>query len=371
MSQGESSIKKQQRFDNNDSHSNDTDVKLTAASNFDPQVEFIETDSLSELELETIVDDRLSGIDPLEQESANAPRLTRKRAWLGKLCLAGIAVVVVVEAVLSLQAAFLQSSWLFSLYASVTGLVTLWAGKMTFAEWRKLKALKHIEDSQSVGNRLVHSMQMGEADPFIDEIIEKLPKTAQVSRYLQSATAEHNDAEKLSLFDSLVLTERDLVAKKIVRRFAQESALLLAASPLAMLDMAIILWRNQSMINKLAACYGVELGYWSRIKLIRSIIGNIIYAGSSEIITDLGTQLLSVEMSGKLSARLAQGLGGGLLTARLGYQAMALCRPLEFTAQSKPKLSGIHKELLLSLKELSASVLSKTVKAEKSQVHKD
>ncbi|MGS0695437.1 TIGR01620 family protein [Shewanella sp. 0m-4] len=371
MSQGDNSIKKQQRFDNSDSDSNETDIKLAAATSFDPQLEFIETASFSESELETLVDERLAAFDPLAQETTKDPHLTRKRSWLGRLCLVGIAVVVVVEAVLSLQAAFLQSSWLFGLYASVTVLVTLWAGKMTFVEWRKLKALKAIEDSQSVGNRLVHSMQMGEADPFIDEIIEKLPKTVQVSRYQQSVTAEHNDAEKLILFDSLVLSERDLAAKKIVRRFAQESALLLAASPLAMLDMAIILWRNQSMINKLAACYGVELGYWSRIKLIRSIIGNIIYAGSSEIITDLGTQLLSVEMSGKLSARLAQGLGGGLLTARLGYQAMALCRPLEFTAQSKPKLSGIHKELLLSLKELSASVLSKSVKAEKTTVHKD
>ncbi|MGS0679754.1 TIGR01620 family protein [Shewanella sp. 125m-7] len=371
MSQGDNSIKKQQRFDNDNNHGNEPELKLSAATSFDAQLEFIETDSLAEAELETLVDERLSGFDPLEQESITGSRPTRKRGWLGKICLAGIALVVLVETVLSLQAALLQSSWLFGLYTSVTGLVTLWAAKMTFAEWRKLKALKHIEDSQSVGNRLVHSMQMGEADPFIDDIIEKLPKTAQVSRYQQSATAEHNDAEKLSLFDSLVLTERDLAAKKIVRRFAQESALLLAASPLAMLDMAIILWRNQSMINKLAACYGIELGYWSRIKLIRSIIGNIIYAGSSEVITDLGTQLLSVEMSGKLSARLAQGLGGGLLTARLGYQAMALCRPLEFTAQSKPKLSGIHKELLLSLKELSASVLSKTVKAEKSKVHKD
>ncbi|GIU44917.1 UPF0283 membrane protein [Shewanella sairae] len=364
MSVGESPIRKQQRFDDNEPKA---EAKLSAANRFDEKVEFVESELLSEPELETLVEQCLAGFDNLEQDGATKPG---KSGLLGKLCLVGIALLVLVEAILSLQAALTQSSWLFALYAGVTGLVAIWAGKITFSEWRKLKALKQIEDSQSVGNRLVQSMQMGEADPFIDGVIDKLPQTEQTNRFWQSVTPEHNDAEKLVLFDSIVLVERDLVAKKIVRRFAQESALLLAASPLAVLDMAIILWRNQSMINKIATCYGVELGYWSRIKLIRSIIGNIIYAGSSEIITDLGTQLLSVEMSGKLSARLGQGLGGGLLTARLGYQAMSLCRPLAFNPQSKPKLSGIHKELLIDLKALSASVLSKTMKAEKQAEHR-
>lgn len=129
--------------------------------------------------------------------------------------------------------------------------------------------------------------------------------------------------------------------------------------------MALILWRNQKMIQDIARCYGVELGYWSRIRLIRGILVNILYAGTTELATDLGTQLLSVEMSGKLSARLGQGLGGGLLTARLGYQAMALCRPLAFSSASKPKLSRIHKELLLELKDFSASVLARKTERNK------
>ncbi|MCK8044148.1 YcjF family protein [Shewanella sp. 1CM18E] len=364
MSQGDRFIKKQQRFDAQDK---EPEVSLAHSVSFESKVEFIEAESLTDAEIESNINQQLSGFESIDL-AQDKPVKTR-RSMLGKLCLFSIVLVVIVEAILGLQAAFIQSSWLFALYAGVTALVVLWTGKITLGEWRHLKALKQVEDTQAVGQRLSQSMQMGEADKFIDSIMAKLPTTAETSKFSMSLTPEQNDAEKLMLFDEIVLTERDLAAKKIVRRFAQESALLLAASPLAVLDMAIILWRNQSMINQLAECYGVELGYWSRIKLIRSIITNIIYAGSSEIVTDLGTQLLSVEMSGKLSARLGQGLGGGLLTARLGYQAMALCRPLAFSLDSKPKLSSIHKELLLSLKELSSSVLSKTVstvdKAEK------
>ena len=73
---------------------------------------------------------------------------------------------------------------------------------------------------------------------------------------------------------------------------------------------------------------------------------------------------LSQDLTAKLSARAAQGIGIGLLTARLGIKAMEFCRPLVFQADEKPRLTNIHKELLTTLK---ATVLSpnKMKKSEK------
>lgn len=290
----------------------------------------------------------------------NEKRKGRRRSVLARLALASFGILVVAETSLGLLDAWHQSAWLFSLYALLIGTISVWALTGAVKEWRTLQRLKGVEDTQAVGKRLSQSMQMGEADKFIANIIRHLPDTPAVSRYYSMTNDDHNDAEKLTLFDSLILSERDLAARKIVRRYAAESALLLAASPLAMLDMAIMLWRNQGMIRDIADCYGIELGYWSRIKLIRSIIINIIYAGTSEIVADLGTQLLSLEMTGKLSTRLAQGLGGGLLTARLGYQAMALCRPLAFSSDNRPKLTKIHQELLSELKSFASKASAKS-----------
>ncbi|MBE8168145.1 MAG: DUF697 domain-containing protein, partial [Shewanella sp.] len=114
--------------------------------------------------------------------------------------------------------------------------------------------------------------------------------------------------------------------------------------------------RNQRMLTELAQCYGIDLGYASRVKLIKGIISNILFAGSAELLTDIGSQLLSLELTGRLSAKLGQGLAGGLLTARLGYQAMNLCRPILFSADNKPKLSSIHKSLFLELKSFSSKL---------------
>ncbi|WP_299788109.1 TIGR01620 family protein [uncultured Shewanella sp.] len=340
---------------------------LKGAQHFDEQELTFTAEPLSpeqeadiEHEIESALGSRFDGID-----TGTKPQGKRRWSLLAKLSALGVFGLVITETLLGLRSAWGESPWLFGLYSGVTAVISLWAGTLAVSEWRKLVRLKSVEEAQQTGDRLSQSMQVGEADKFINKLLDQLPKEVDLSRYLSSVREEHNDAEKLILFDELVLSERDLIAKKLVRRFSQESALLLAASPLAFLDMAIILWRNQRMIYKIAECYGIELGYWSRIKLIRGIITNIVYAGTSEIITDLGTQLLSVEMSGKLSARLGQGLGGGLLTARLGYQAMALCRPISFQENARPKLSGIHKELLLDLKDLSSTILTKSVSRNK------
>ncbi|WP_137221546.1 TIGR01620 family protein [Shewanella sp. MEBiC00475] len=343
-----SSIKKSQLFTETDlivteeAHSAEEPIKPNKS--FD-DIDFICEKTLIEL--------------PAEMEDSIKPAKAKRWSVLAILSVIGLVLLVIVQTVMGLIDSFQQSPWLFGFYAVVLAIVSLWATVVTFKEWRKLVNLKKVSDHQDTAERLSQSMQMGEAKTFLAPILAKYPNNEAKQQYLQACSHEHNDAEIVLLFEDIVLTERDLLAKKRVNRFAAESALLLAASPLAALDMAIILWRNQKMINEVAAIYAIELGYWSRIKLIRSIVVNIIYAGSTEVITDLGTQLLSVEMTGKLSARIAQGLGGGLLTARLGYQAMNLCRPVAFNKNNKPKLSHVHQHLLGELKQFTSSVMAK------------
>ncbi|WP_153916053.1 TIGR01620 family protein [Shewanella sp. TC10] len=345
-------LKKQQVFE-----SETVDEPQVKAGQSYAEVEFICETALAEIteDIEVI-------------EATTSPKGWSKMA---KFSCVGIILAVIVQTFSGLYNAFLQSPGLFGFYASVTAIVVAWVSSMTVSEWRKLAKLKHVVDTQVTGERLSQSMQRGEAEKFIGQLIQHYPASKGKQQFISINSSEHNDAEMVLLFDDLVLSERDEKAKQIVSRYAGESALLLAASPLAVLDMAIILWRNQGMINAIADIYGIELGYWSRIRLIKSIIVNIVYAGTTEVVADLGTQLLSVEMTGKLSARLAQGLGGGLLTARLGYQAMGLCRPLSFKKDNRPKLGQIHQQLLTELKSFSASMLKKSKEKQATEKNTD
>ena len=47
----------------------------------------------------------------------------------------------------------------------------------------------------------------------------------------------------------------------------------------------------------------------------------------------------------------AQGIGAGLLTARLGIKAMEVCRPLPWIDGDKPRLGDFRRELIGQLKE--------------------
>lgn len=78
---------------------------------------------------------------------------------------------------------------------------------------------------------------------------------------------------------------------------------------------------------------------------------NIAFAGASELVREVGMDWMSQDTAARLSARAAQGIGAGLLTARLGIKAMELCRPLPWIADDKPRLGDFRRELIGQLKE--------------------
>jgi putative membrane protein len=131
-----------------------------------------------------------------------------------------------------------------------------------------------------------------------------------------------------------------------------DTAVLVAASPLGLLDMALVAWRNLAMIDRLARLYGLELGYASRLKLFRQVLYNVAFAGTSELASDIGMEWLSMDLAGRLSTRAAQGLGVGLMSARLGLKALGLSRPLPFEAGEAPRLVELRRELWQRLSRL-------------------
>ena len=63
-------------------------------------------------------------------------------------------------------------------------------------------------------------------------------------------------------------------------------------SPLAVIDMFFIAWRDIRLINKIAAIYGIEFGYFTRLRLLRMVLVNLAFAGATEIVQDLGMDWL-------------------------------------------------------------------------------
>ena len=91
----------------------------------------------------------------------------------------------------------------------------------------------------------------------------------------------HTNAEVMHLFNQLVLKDLDDEALALVMNNSAKTALMVAASPLALADMVLVLWRSLKMIRQIATLYQIKLSYWSLIALMRQILKHMVFAGTS------------------------------------------------------------------------------------------
>lgn len=300
----------------------------------------------------------LSNEQDLEQsliENKSKPR------WLWRIALTLLVGVISFETIDFFMTGFVNSPILTSVYAVILSCLMILASSSLFSEWSTLRRFKRREIlKQQACDLLSQPLSSNVQDKntldvrvFCQKVGENLPcdlVSEQELVWQDAVNDQHNEAELLQLYSRLVLTKVDEKAMAEIAKFSTEAVVLVALSPVAIIDMLLMLWRNLRMINKVALLYGIKLGYWSRIKLIRQVFVNMVYAGASELIADFGSDMIGADLLGKLSGRLAQGLGAGMLTARLGVKTMQLCRPIPF--EEKPKLSHVRKEMLSTIKEL-------------------
>lgn len=323
--------------------------------------------------------------EPLEGEllDAQLEQALKPKSGFGKTLLKFTALLfgaaTVAQSVQWIWDSYQQHQWIYLAFALVSLIVILLGIKEIIGEWRRLVRLKKREQLQQQSQQIWLESAVKNGDVFSVHNVEKSkvlcldiakslrlendsPAVIQWQRQLNEA---YSAQEITHLFSRHVLSTFDSQAKKLISKMAAESAVIVAISPLAVVDMFFIAWRNLRLMNKIAEIYGIELGYFSRIRLLRMVLVNIAFAGATEVAQDIGMDWLSQDVTAKFSARIAQGIGVGLLTARLGVKAMELCRPLAFQLNEKPKLSHIQQELLSSVKDI---VLGKNKIYKKEQV---
>ncbi|MCG7548511.1 TIGR01620 family protein [Pseudoalteromonas sp. Of7M-16] len=298
------------------------------------------------------IDDEVSQIDSEQEfkpfsvdgsvDSSLQPQKS-KLGWRHGL-LASLVILIPVELVFTIYDAFQQSIILASLYLLLFVSALGWGTKFLFREVKALRTLKNLEARRDQAERLLNSNQIGEAQHWLSPLLANLPADT-VSSFQKSLKSHYTDQEVLQLYEVTLLRDQDMQAKKIIAEYATTSALMVALSPMAVTDMLAVLWRGVSLVEKLSAHYGITLGYRSRIKLYKLLATQIVFVGASELLSDLAATSLGAELLGKLSARSAQGLSAGVFTARLGYKAMALCRPIPRMENKANFLADFAKKL--------------------------
>ncbi len=338
------------------------DEQVVNTEDFQPKQEF----SATEISIEPdVVIEEPSQANLLNAEFERAvkpkPRWWKKLLGATAVLFLGATVAQSVQWLLDTWAA---NQWIYFAFALVGLGVVLLGLTAIVSEWRRLVKLKKRIILQQQSEQILRksegnfqhesSTQYGEqAQQLCWEVARTMRIEAQnpaLNMWQKQINDAHSAREVTYLFSKNVLQAFDKQAKNLISKNAAEAAVIVAISPLALVDMFFIAWRNISLINKIAKIYGIELGYISRLRLLRMVFLNAAFAGASELVHEIGMEWLSQDLTAKLSARAAQGIGVGLLTARLGIKAMEFCRPLAFQANEKPRITNIHKELLTTLK---------------------
>lgn len=300
--------------------------RLSPKQTFNEQEAFTEQ-SLSLVELDKNTNDETSlNIDWLDESSVktNSP-------W-GFWLLIALLCVSAVQVLVWLWQAFTSSPALAGAWLVVISGCVLWGVTIAVKEWRSLRNLRHQAQCQRDAERLLNSVQQGEAQSFCLAIANNLPKQDAiqnaVTQWRQSIQAHHQDKEILALFEQTVMAQCDKFAEQAIKQHATQTALLVAVSPLALMDVFIVFFRSIRLTQQVSRCYGIQHGYWSRIRLIRQTLHQMLYVATSELLIDVAGSVLGFELLGKISARAVQGVGAGLMAGRLGYNAQKLVRPL-------------------------------------------
>lgn len=282
--------------------------------------------------------------------------LRPKRSLWRKMVTAGLTIFgisVVAQGVQWTLNAWQTQDWV-ALGGCAAGALIVGAGVGSVAtEWRRLWRLRQRAQERDEAKELMQSHGVGKARAFCEKLAQQAgidQAHPALQRWYAAIHETQNDREVVSLYAHLVQPALDAQARREISRSAAESAMMIAVSPLALVDMAFIAWRNLRLINRIATLYGIELGYYSRLRLFKLVLLNIAFAGASELVREIGMDWMSQDLAARLSARAAQGIGAGLLTARLGIKAMELCRPLPWIDNDKPKLGDFRRELIGQLK---------------------
>ncbi len=292
-----------------------------------------------------------SDIEPVAVDLPDKPATLSRLIWLACCSLVVLACWQWLDAIVASWQQNPVKGAIFSVLSAAVMGVACW---LLWREWRLWRRLQQNKQWQRSAERIAQSVQYGEADALCQDIIQQLPATAtgQVSaqQWQNAALPQHSDLEKLQLLDKLVLQPLDTQAKALVWRAGTDTSLAVAVIPFALIDMLMVVWRSSRMLRELAALYGAPVGQLRSLLMLKRVLAAILWAGGSELALDMAADVMSSELTAKLSARAGQGVIAGLLVARLGNMAMQQLRPLPVTEQQRINVGQLSKSLIQRLR---------------------
>jgi putative membrane protein len=152
--------------------------------------------------------------------------------------------------------------------------------------------------------------------------------------------------DRIALAERELVAPLDLAAKRAVANAAKQVSVVTAVSPRAIIDVAFVIFAAVRLLRRIATIYGGRPGLLGFLRLARAAFGHLAVTGGVAIGDSFVQQVLGLGLAARISAKLGEGVLNGLMTARFGIAAIAVCRPLPFLREEPPRLGDVAGELL-------------------------
>jgi putative membrane protein len=206
------------------------------------------------------------------------------------------------------------------------------------------------------GLALARASDDGEAArPLVARLItlyEGRPETAAGrAETAEAARAIIDGRDLIDIAERALLRPLDARAQGEIAAAVKRVSMVTAISPRAVLDVVFVIAQIVYLIRRIAEIYGGRPGLLGFFKLARSVGAHIAITGGVAVGDSLVQQILGHGVASKISARLGEGVLNGMLTARVGLSALAVCRPAPFGLQKPPGVSDVAPFLFSGGKE--------------------
>lgn len=186
----------------------------------------------------------------------------------------------------------------------------------------------------------------------LSALYEARPETARARANVDELTREIVDGR-----DLIDIAERGLMhpldedVRREIAGAAKRVSVVTAISPRAVLDVLFVLAQSARLVRRISEIYGGRPGFLGFLRLVKTVGAHLAITGGMAVGDSLVQQILGHGIAARLSARLGEGVLNGLLTARVGLSAMAVCRPMPFAAAPAPGVGDVAPFLFSSARK--------------------
>jgi len=173
-------------------------------------------------------------------------------------------------------------------------------------------------------------------------IYEKRPDTGKArARVLELSRQIIDGRDLIDLAERTLVLPLDALARREIASASKRVSVVTTVSPRALIDVIFVAGQAIALMRRIAEIYGGRPGLLGFFKLARSVGAHLAITGRLAVGDSILQQLVGHGIAAKLSARLGEGVLNGLLTARVGLSAMAVCRPMPFCAEKQPGVAEV------------------------------